>query len=128
VPLKDSLDGAFDLSNYIIEANGFVPVPITITEPALGGFGGGLVPVFLKKRPPYIDSVKGKRIVTPVAPDITGAIAAYTANNTWILAAFRSGTIVKAGLNILLAEVTRTLICHFTEPFHNWEKRNLSLT
>ena len=50
VSMKDSLDGAFDLSNYIIDAHGFVPVPITITEPALGGFGGGIVPVFLKKK------------------------------------------------------------------------------
>src|SRR5215204_2704615 len=89
VPLKDSLDGDFDLSNYIIDANGFVPIPIIITEPALGGFGGGIVPVFLKKKPPYIDSIKGKRIITPVAPDITGAITAYTANNTWIIGAFR---------------------------------------
>ena len=102
VPLKDSLDGAFDLSNYIIEAHGFVPVPITITEPALGGFGLGIVPVFMKKRPPYIDSVKGKKIVTPIAPDITGAIAAYTANNTWILGAFRSGTLVKSRIKYII--------------------------
>ena len=57
---KDSTDGAFDVSDYIIQANGFVPVPIIITEPALGGFGGGIVPVFIKKRPPYLDSVKGQ--------------------------------------------------------------------
>lgn len=102
VPLKDSLDGAFDLSNYIIEAHGFIPVPITITEPAVGGFGGGLVPVFLKKRPPYIDSVNGKRIITPVAPDITGAAAAYTVNNTWVLAAFRSGTFIKSRIKYVI--------------------------
>ena len=66
---------AFDLSDFIIDANGFIPVPILITEPALGGFGGGLVPIFLKKRPPYIDTVKGKQVITPIAPDITGAAA-----------------------------------------------------
>ncbi len=96
ISMKDSLDGAFDLSDYIINANGFVPVPIFITEPALGGFGGGLVPVFLKKRPPYIDSVKGKIVYTPVAPDITGAAGMYTANNSWMAAAFRSGTFIKS--------------------------------
>jgi hypothetical protein len=95
VSLKDSLDGAFDLSNYIIEAHGFVPVPYIITEPALGGFGGAIAPIFIKKRPPYIDSINGKQSIVPIAPYITGAVAAYTANNTWVLAAFRSGTIVK---------------------------------
>jgi hypothetical protein len=95
ITLKDSLDGKLDLSKYIIEANGFIPLPIIITEPALGGFGGGLVPIFLKKRPPYIDTVKGQVKRTPVAPDITGGAAAYTVNNTWLLAGFRSGTLIK---------------------------------
>lgn len=93
---KDSLDGAFDMSNYIIDMHGFIPVPIIITEPALGGFGGGLVPVFLKKRPPYIDSVHGKMEMTPVAPDITGAAAFYTLNDSWLVAGFRSGTLIKS--------------------------------
>lgn len=100
--MKDSLDGAFDLSDYIIDAKGFVPVPILITEPALGGFGGGLVPVFLKKRPPYIDTVKGEVKYTPVAPDITGALAMYTVNNSWLTAAFRSGTFIKSRIKYMI--------------------------
>jgi len=68
VSFKDSLDGSTDLSDYIIQANGIVPVPIIITEPALGGFGGGIIPVYLKKRPAYVDSVNGKLVMTPVAP------------------------------------------------------------
>jgi hypothetical protein len=96
VSLKDSLDGAFDVSNYIIDANGFVPVPVLITEPALGGFGGGIVPVFLKKNPPYIDSVNGTVKITPVAPNITGGLVLYTLNNTWMAAGFRQGTLVKS--------------------------------
>ena len=101
-PVRDSLDGAFDLSDYIIEANGFVPVPILITEPALGGFGGGIVPVFIKKRPPYIDTVRGRVIRTPVQPDITGGIGLYTVNNTWVTALFRSGTLVKRRIKYLV--------------------------
>lgn len=96
VSLKDSLDHEFDLSDYIIDANGFVPVPIIITEPALGGFGGGLVPVFIKKSPPYVDSVNGQVKVTPVAPTITGALGLYTVNNTWLTGIFRSGTLIKS--------------------------------
>ncbi|HEY4286601.1 MAG TPA: hypothetical protein VGN00_05835 [Puia sp.] len=94
--IKDSLDGAIDLSDYIIEANGFVPIPYIITEPALGGFGGAVVPVFMKKRPPYVDSSGGKVSRTPVAPDITGGAAAYTVNNTWLAGLFRSGTFIKS--------------------------------
>jgi hypothetical protein len=96
ISLKDSVDKAFDLSDFIIDANGFVPVPFIITDRSLGGFGAALIPVFIKKRPPYVDSIKGRTIVTSVAPDITGGLAAYTANNTWALAAFRSGNFIKS--------------------------------
>ena len=82
ISLKDSLDGKFDLSDYIIEANGFVPVPYIITEPALGNFGDAIAPIFIKKRPPYIDSIKGKLVRTPVAPDVTGGALLYTLNNS----------------------------------------------
>lgn len=102
VSLKDSIDGAFDLSDYIINANGFVPLPYIITEPALGGFGGVLAPIFLKKRPPYIDSVRGERRVTPIPPDITGGAIGYTVNNTWLAAGFRSGTFRKARIRYLI--------------------------
>src|SRR6185295_16697645 len=68
ISLKDSIDGKFDLSDYIIDANGFVPVPMIITEPALGGFGVAIIPVFIRKKPPYVDSIEGQLIRTPVAP------------------------------------------------------------
>jgi hypothetical protein len=103
ISVKDSIDAKFDLSNYIVDANGFVPIPIIITEPALGGFGGGLVPVFIKKNAQYLDSIHGKLVRTTVAPDITGGMAMYTVNNSWLLGAFRSGTIVKSRIKYLAA-------------------------
>jgi hypothetical protein len=51
---RDPLDGAFDMSDRIIESGAFVPVPIVITEPALGGFGGGIAPVFIQRNPPTV--------------------------------------------------------------------------
>ena len=40
----DSLDGKLDFSSFLADnAYGFLPVPIIITEPALGGFGLGMV-------------------------------------------------------------------------------------
>jgi hypothetical protein len=92
ITTKDSLDGAFDLSNYIIYAHGFIVIPTVITEPALGGIGGAIVPVFLKKREPVIDENEKKRFINP---DITGAIGMYTENKSWMVGAFRSGTLVK---------------------------------
>jgi hypothetical protein len=94
ISFKDSLDGAFDMSDYLIYANGFITVPTIITEPALGGIGGAIVPVFIKKREPVVDSLTGRKRI--IRPDITGGIALYTANNSWLTAAFRSGTFAKA--------------------------------
>ena len=102
VSLKDSADGKFDLSDYIIDANGFVPVPYILTEPALGNFGGAIAPIFIKKRPPYIDTINGKVVRTPVAPDITGGAILYTANNSWAMMAFRSGTFIKSRIKYII--------------------------
>ena len=93
ISFKDSLDGAFDMSDYLIYANGFIVVPTVITQPALGGIGGAFVPVFLKKRAPVLDSITGKTRM--INPDITGAVGLYTANNSWMAAGFRSGTLAK---------------------------------
>jgi len=91
--LKDSLDGAFDLSDFLIYANGFIVVPTIITEPAVGGFGGAVAPVFLKKRAPVIEADGTKRFINP---DITGGIGMYTANKSWLAGAFRSATLAES--------------------------------
>jgi hypothetical protein len=95
VSLKDPLDGQLDMSEAIIEAGAFVPVPILITEPALGGFGGGLVPVFLEKKP--LREIDGEPVLD--RPDVTAAMAAYTANGTWFVGGARVGNIPKWGLH-----------------------------
>jgi len=89
----DSLDQKLDMSDILIDANGFIPVPIIVTEPALGGFGLGVAPVFITKRNPIVNR-EGKRIRIP--PDVTGGAALYTVNNSWAALAFRSGTWLKA--------------------------------
>jgi len=88
---RDSLDHAFDVSRFLIEVKGFIPVPFIITEPALGNFGGGLGLVFLNKRVPLVDTIRGKVKVTPLPPDITGLFGFYSANNSWGTGAMRSG-------------------------------------
>lgn len=41
----DDKDGAFDMSKFLLTRGAFLPVPIIITEPAVG-YGGGLAAVF----------------------------------------------------------------------------------
>lgn len=41
----ETSDGAFDLSEHLLELSGFLSVPIIVTEPALG-YGGGAAIVY----------------------------------------------------------------------------------
>ena len=95
ISFRDSLDHKLDLSDWVIKAHGFIPVPFLITERALGNFGGGVMPIFIDQNTPYLDSINGKLVKTRVFPNIYGAIAGYTANDSWISGGFASGVIKK---------------------------------
>jgi hypothetical protein len=123
ISLRDSIDGKLDLSDYIIEANGFVPIPMIITEPALGGFGAAIIPVFIRKNPPYLDSINGQLVKTPVAPNITGGIGLYTVNGTWGGLAFRSGTLVKSRIKYIIGGGYIDLNMAFYKTFFQDEKK-----
>ena len=45
---RDPQDGAFDMSTYLLESRGAFPVPIIVTEPAVG-YGGGLMLAFFQQ-------------------------------------------------------------------------------
>ena len=85
-PFRDPEDGAFDVGGWIATRTGILPIPIVITEPAIG-YGGGLGLIWihgggmagLRDAPP---GVTGK----PVTPDISAAAGAGTENGTWALA------------------------------------------
>ncbi len=76
---KDPEDGALDLSEWLMTRHGFLPVPIIITEPAIGP-GLGLAAVFFHGgfagKPASGDS--GRML----PPSVTAAAAAYTSNGT----------------------------------------------
>jgi hypothetical protein len=99
---RDSLDHKIDLSDWVITSKGFIPVPYLITEPALGGIGGALVPVFIKPNSPYLDSIDGKLVKSRVKPNILAVGAAYTANGTWFVGGGTAGTIKKWRANYRL--------------------------
>ena len=89
--LKDTLDGQFDFSSFLIDSKGFMPIPPIITEPALGSFGGVLALTFLTPK----EIPEGQ---TYVAPDITAAVGMYTANNSWAVGGGRIGSFPKQGI------------------------------
>lgn len=45
---RDPQDGRFDVSEWLLDRKGVLPVPLLITEPALG-FGGGVVGLFFRE-------------------------------------------------------------------------------
>ena len=75
----DPEDGAIDLSQWLLDRRGFLPVPIVITEPAVGYGGGIAVAFFRESLGDAAAKAKGGH-VTP--PDIYGAAIAATENGT----------------------------------------------
>lgn len=76
-------DGKFDVSKYLGSKYGFLPVPIIVTEPAVG-YGGGLNLLFLH------DSIASS-VERKSPPSISGVMAAGTENGTRFGAAFHLG-------------------------------------
>jgi hypothetical protein len=77
--LIDPEDGAVDISEMLKEPAGFMPIPIVITEPAVG-YGGGLAVLFFHPQKKKYDRY--------VPPNISGAFGLYTANKTWAAGLF----------------------------------------
>ena len=79
-------EGDLDLSEYMSQAYGFLPVPIIITEPAVG-YGGGMALIYLH------DTLVGKQSSTGhrIPPSISGALIAATENGTKASGAFHIG-------------------------------------
>jgi hypothetical protein len=86
----DPEDGMFDVSHWLAEKKGFFPVPIIITEPAIG-FGLGAALVFLhdplagrvpdgETYEPQSKDAEGKLI----PPSISALFGMYTENDTWM--------------------------------------------
>jgi len=83
----DPQDGAFDISQFLASRVGFLPIPIVITEPAVG-FGGGLGLLFLHDHLGRRDA-EGKSLGTP---SITGIAGGYTESDTWFAGALHFGS------------------------------------
>jgi len=73
--MTDPQDGQFDLSYFLAHPRGFLPVPIIVTEPAVG-YGGGLALMFLRPRREASDEGW-------VRPDMSAVGGLATVNGTW---------------------------------------------
>ncbi len=79
-PFKDPEDGAFDVSYYLYNLHGFLPIISPITEPAVG-YGAALAGAF------FIEKKQKDTVRRFQMPDIVGAAGGYTQNNTWFAGA-----------------------------------------
>jgi hypothetical protein len=76
-------DGMLDASEYLATQYGFMPVPILITEPAVG-YGAGLALLFLHDT--FASTAERKS-----PPSITAVMGAATENGTWFGGAMHMG-------------------------------------
>lgn len=80
-------DGAVDLSVYLDNAVGIIPMPIIITEPAVG-FGGGLSLVYFHRRK---KNAQGE-VQKGLPPSLSTIAGAYTANGTYVILGAHQGS------------------------------------
>ena len=95
----DPHDDKFDASNWILNKKGFLPVPIIITEPAVGyGVGAALLFFHPKKNEPYQEQVEqnsqeaSEKNKPSLPPSISGVVGLGTENGTWAAGGFHFGT------------------------------------
>ncbi|MEP0712197.1 MAG: BamA/TamA family outer membrane protein, partial [Algoriphagus sp.] len=88
---KDSLDGKFDMGDFLISYHGFIPIVNIITEPALGGIGVMFTPIFIQPN-------KHQEIGKYTPPDITAGAIGYTGNKSWGFGAMRIASLPKQHL------------------------------
>ena len=101
----DPEDGQFDLSYFLEDPSGFLPIPIVITEPAIG-YGGGGAGMFLRPRKEAGDEGWAR-------PDISAVGAFGTQNGTWGAFAGDSSRWLDGRLRTLLGAGTGQLDLSF---------------
>lgn len=108
-------DGAVDLSEFLNSNAGLLPVPIIITEPAVG-FGGGLAVAYFHKGETFEN--EGGKGLSPTVSFLTGA---YTSNKTWFLGGGHSGSYLNDRIRYLgvLAYISANLTFYETQLSNN---------
>lgn len=93
---RDPVDNAYDMSSFLLEHKGLLPVPVIITEPAVG-YGGGAALIYFHHRKKQYNSY--------VPPNISGVLGLGTQNRTWAAGAFHMHTFGENRVRTLTAFV-----------------------
>jgi hypothetical protein len=117
--LSDTLDNRLDFSHYLVNMNGFVPLPLIISEPALGNFGGALALIFISPHKNLKDSSRFN------FPDITGVAGFYTLNDSWGIVGFRQGSFPSLGLRYTAALAYPDINLNFYRDLPSGEEKEL---
>ena len=83
---SDPEDGQLDMSDFLLEHKGALPVPVVITEPAVG-YGLGLGLLFFSGPAGDQPDAAGDHSGNRVPPNVTALGGLYTTNGTWAGAA-----------------------------------------
>jgi hypothetical protein len=92
------VDGQFDLSTFLAQPHAFLPIPVIVTEPAVG-YGGGVIGTFLRPRE-HAGSEGWAR------PDVSILGGLATENGTWLALAGDSSRWVDGRLHTLAGAAT----------------------
>ena len=79
----DSKDGNLDMSQWLAGRTGFLPIPIIISDPAVG-YGGGLVLAFFHESKDEKLADLGEDEMLTLPPSVSFALGAVTENGSWI--------------------------------------------
>ena len=86
----DPKDGKFDTSNWLLEQSGFLPVPLVISDPAVG-YGGGLAVLFFHESETDARAAD-ENDVLELPPSVSFGAGIYTENESWAGAAGHFGS------------------------------------
>ena len=94
----DPADGQLDVSEVLEHPHGFLPIPIIVTEPALG-YGGGVIGTFLRPREQAGQEGWAR-------PNISAVGGLATENGTWLALAGDSSRWLDGRLQTLIGGAT----------------------
>lgn len=80
----DPMDGKFDVSNWLLEKKGFLPVPIITSDPAIG-YGGGAALLFFHESESDEEASDESDKDAPLSlpPSVSFAAGFYTESESW---------------------------------------------
>ncbi|ACJ28042.1 Glyceraldehyde 3-phosphate dehydrogenase [Shewanella piezotolerans WP3] len=89
---KDPIDGRIDASQWILDNSaGFMPIPLIITEPAVGTGGGAALLFFHETEEQKALREQNPEQVSEIPPSVTGVVGAATSNGSSLAGVFHSG-------------------------------------